>query len=760
MNLDRFCQSIVLLLLPILCLPGEWLIYAIIGAVLLGIFGIVRRDSLCSALGIIIGLSYAYIFHLYQVLDNVVAEKVVDNITVTQILKQQEYQSAIAERSNGRRIYLTWQSDTPLILHAQYRAELNIRPISGRLNQGNFDRQRWYVAQHIEQLASVKRAERVELKGTEPQRTRWLYFVKDQTERLASQGLLLALAFGERAWLPASHWTLFQQTTTAHLIAISGLHIGFAFLFGFWFAKLLHWIALRFRLIQAVGFAHYFANTLGWIFAAGYSFLAGFAIPTVRTLIAISLVLLCRFLRRHYTPWQLWWRGVALLLILDPTTLLSDSFWLSVLAVASLIFWYRFFPFHQWIRFDFCKKFGVTDRLLLPLIHLQLGIWLVFTPVQLWFFGGSSLLALPANLLIVPLYSLVLVPIILISLLTNNVFQTWQLADWLIQWSLALLEPLAPYWIDLSSQQQWQLLTINVLVLTCLYLKLNHKPWRYWGYAVIVFLLCNRAYAAVRLFSPPPLVEWVNFDVGQGLAMALVYQTSGQKRAVFYDTGASWVGGSMADMEILPYLKREGIEVEAIFISHDDNDHAGGTKALLTHYPQAKLMLSGQNSDNHHAFEPCVAGKWWQFGEIEVRAVYPNQTVPHAKNEDSCVLLVEIGQSRVLFTGDSGVAEERQYARQIGTIDFLQVGHHGSQTSTSQTLLAHTRPNYAMISAGRWNPWKHPNRQVVERLLNYDSTVLNTAQVGMIKVAFYRDHYRITTARDKWSSWYSEYLGR
>ncbi len=99
-----------------------------------------------------------------------------------------------------------------------------------------------------------------------------------------------------------------QQTATAHLIAISGLHIGLAMLFGVYFAKGVQWLCLKSELtaLQAVGFSLYFARIVSFITAFGYSYLAGFAVPTARALLAIAFVLLCQVLRRHYTPWQYW----------------------------------------------------------------------------------------------------------------------------------------------------------------------------------------------------------------------------------------------------------------------------------------------------------------------------------------------------------------------------------------------------------------------------------------------------------------------
>lgn len=760
MNLDRFCILLTLLHLPILFLPKAFLISGILAGCIVICVATFYRSQLMALLGIFLCIGYFQIIQMVKNAENLTASKAKVEFEITQILKQIDYQTAIAKLENGNEIYLNWQAEQPLVLNQHYRADLTLRPISARSNIGNFDRQKWYFSQHILGTATVKKAEKLETE-TKPFRTKWLERVKTQISELPTQGLILALAFGERAWLKSSHWEAFQKTATAHLIAISGLHIALAMAFSFYFAKGVQWLLLasRISLLQAVGFSHLFTKIFGFIFALGYSYLAGFSVPTVRALLAISLVLLCQFSRRHYTPWQFWWRVVTLLIVLDPPTLLSDSFWLSILAVASLIFWYQFFPLSRFISSETCKKLAKFNRLLLSLLHLQIGIWLVFSPIQLYFFQGVSPFALIANLLIVPLYSFLLVPLILFSLLSDNLFSTWQLADWLSQGSLAFLAPFTDFWWDLSYWQQWQLLSVNLLILLLIYCKAYALAYLRWLQAVVAALLFNLSFY-LNLLLPQPKTEWITFDVGQGLAMALIYEGN---KAVIYDSGASWQSAdgsvnSMAKNELLPYFIRRGISVEAIFLSHDDNDHSGGMDDLLKTYPNAKFISSSRTAYQDRQPEPCIKGQQWQFGQWHLTAVYPEKIVEKAKNQDSCVILAKNDRLQILLTGDSGAEQERQFASEVGKVDFLQVGHHGSKSSTSETLLVSTQPQFAIISTGRWNPWQLPNKQVMERLERRNIKVFNTAETGMIRIKFKQANFKIEQARGEYSPWYRGFM--
>ena len=705
--------------------------------------------------------------------------KITLDLHISEILHQQDYQTLVATASlfdgKEQKIFINWRASEKPQLGETWRADVKLRPISARLNHGGFDRQQWYFSKRIIAVGNVKSA--VKIGDDFSYRTDFLQNSLKQTEGLSLQGLLIALAFGERAWLNNKTWLIYQQTNTAHLIAISGLHIGLAMGIGFFFARLLQ-LALPTRFISP-----WFPLCFGVLIALGYAYLAGFSLPTFRAMMALLFIAILQFSRRYYTPSQMLCLVVAFLLFCDPLMPLSVSFWLSIGAVACLIVWYRYVPLSiiEWRH----QKLSRNVRWILGLFHLQLGLLILFTPLQLFFFNGMALNGFLANLIAVPLYSFLLVPLILFAVLTHGAFSSWHLSNTIAQGITQCLRVFQGSYMTISINLSLILTALLSLVfggmLGGLYfasqrktkntpLKLsrfftvNHtkilSPEEYKQVlrsVIFIFCVCMST-LGYRYFTKP---KWQldTLDVGQGLATLIVKEGKG----VLYDTGPAWqngaVGSSMAELEILPYLQREGIELETLILSHDDNDHSGGAKAILATYPEIELITPSRKNygETHRTF--CLQGKQWQWRGLDFKILSPMQITDRAENPQSCVILLTDGQYQILLTGDADVATERSFAENLGKINVLQVGHHGSKTSTGEFLLGQTKPDIALISSGRWNAWNFPHPTVIERLNRYQSAVENTAISGHIRLNFTEKGIEIEKARGDFSPWFARVIG-
>ena len=802
-SLDKFAGCLIFSGLTLLVLPDNWLLSWEMGAYIA--FPILLIMLLCYRLKLtrlstflaycllcLVQLVYVHYpaLSLLQQADNIahLPNPLHTEFTVQEILHQQDFQTLVivaklAEHLPEQRIYAQWKAPHKVKIGERYAGDLRLRPLSSRLNMHGFDRQQWYFSKRITAWADVKSAVKIEQVFSWRQTA--LHQAKQQTENLSQQGLLLALGFGERAWLKNATWQIYQKTNTAHLIAISGLHIGLAMMLGFALA----------RLLQFTFPTHYITPTFpifcGFMLALLYSQLAGLAIPTLRAIIALALLYAIQHLRLHWTVWQLLLRVVALLIFIDPLMLLSTSFWLSVGAVTCLIIWYQCFPLSllHWRGKPLTSSPWRKVRYVFGLFHLQLGLLWLFTPIQLFFFNGISLNSFIANLIAVPLYSFILVPLVLFAVLTQGSWNTWWLANDLAEKITALLAPLQDHWLAISIPHSLWI----TLVLTCLFLGFLHyvyKPQKplsstleltkltrlkgfhlaaertlslplqktIYGLGCGLIVFCSTTLAHHYLSRPNWQLD--TLDVGQGLATLIVKDGKG----VLYDTGSSWESGSMAQLEILPYLQRQGIQLEWLILSHDDNDHSGGARAMLSAYPDIQLTTASQKrygekntAENDRTF--CLANKQWTWQGLHFTVLSPNNIVPRAENPDSCTLLLTDGKYNILLTGDADLSVEYKILPKLDKIHVLQVGHHGSKTSTGEAFVRHTQPDIALISSSRWNPWHFPHQTVVDRLTRHHAQLYNTAEAGQIRLLFEENDIKIQTARAEFSPWYRRLIG-
>ena len=769
--------DLTLLFLPqSLLLP--WQVAFIIALALIFLFIFLRINFFVFLAFFVVSLGYTHhsAFSLLQQAQSVTAQKQVVTFEIQEILHQQDYQTLIAtatlaDNLRAQRIFLNWKAKEVPQLSEIWQAEISLRPLSARLNFSGFDRQQWYFSKGITAVGTVKSA--VKIADVSSLRAEKLQRVKKQTEGLSLQGLLLALAFGERAWLDKNTWSIYQQTNTAHLIAISGLHIGLAMGIGFYLARVV-------QVFFPTRFIHpYFPLVFGVLFALIYAYLAGFSVPTFRAISALVFVFFVQIMRRHYSTLQLFALVVVFLLLCDPLMPLSVSFWLSCGAVGCLIVWYRYVPFSlfQWKN----RPFSPKVRWILSLFHLQFGLLLFFTPLQLFLFNGLSLSGFLANLIAVPLYSFLLVPLILFAVFTNGAVFSWQLANKLAEGITGLISVFQGNWFNVSFNLALVLTALCAGMFMLIILRIYREPeissttWqvkraKFFTLNLSKPLLKNDRINALRcsfgimslcfmilLFKQlsKPIWQVDTLDVGQGLATLIVKNGKG----ILYDTGPAWQGGNMAELEILPYLQREGITLEKLILSHDDNDHAGGASTILKAYPNVEFITPSRKNygENHRTF--CTAGRHWDWQGLHFQILSPHSIVERADNPHSCVILVDDGKHSVLLTGDVETKNEQIFARTLGKIDVLQVGHHGSKTSTSEYLLSQVRPDIAIISSGRWNPWKFPHYSVMERLHRYKSVAKNTAISGQVRVNFFKDRLEIQQARTEFSPWYARVIG-
>ncbi|TBH21246.1 DNA internalization-related competence protein ComEC/Rec2 [Thermus thermamylovorans] len=590
-----------------------------------------------------------------------------------------------------------WVRHYPPLEDGLYHLRGYLAPPEGRRNPGGFDQRAWLLAQGVEGVFHVERAE-AQAPLPDPRAPFRERLVRGLSP--PSQGVVRGLTLGEKDGLGETY-AQFQRAGLAHLLALSGLHVGF--LVGS--LVLLLWPLGRWRYLLAL------------LVLPLYLWLAGPSPSLVRASLMAGLSLLGLFLGLGAAG-VLQALGLALFLQLlhRPEALLSLAFQLSHLAVLGIALVLSPLP----------RPPGPWGYLLGGLLA-TVAAQAFLAPLLLHRFGFLPLLSPLSNLLALPTVAL-MVPLGFLKLLLGGVLAP-------------LVEPLAQALLLLArAAAQGPLLRFGEItpVGFALYylglLPLLLALHRLWTWRKALVLASLPALAGLLSAWPKPLDLWA-LDVGQG--DALLARMGGG--SVLVDGGRPEQGE-----RLLQALRALGVQaLEVLVATHPDADHYGGLLRVAEEVPVGLALLSPAFPRDHPlvgALEergvPLLfpgAGTRLGVGRGSLEVLWPPY-LRGDKDEDGLVLLLDFGRARALLLADVPQEVERRLA--VEEVAVLKVSHHGSRTGTAEVLLERTRPRVALIGVGRGNPYGQPHPEVLERLAARGAKVYRTDRHGAVRVSF------------------------
>lgn len=616
----------------------------------------------------------------------------------------------------------------------RWRMTVRLRAVHGSANPQGFDLELWAFERGFGASGYVRA-----LNGSLPQKLadddghpveRLRQSVRDALQlRVAdagAAGVLAALAIGDQAAIDREGWDLFRVTGVAHLMSISGLHVTmFAWLAGGLAGAL--WrrhprLPLRLATPQA-------ARLAGFVAAAGYALVAGWGVPAQRTVWMIGAVVLLRALGLRWPLHAVLLAAALLVAVMDPWALLQPGFWLSFVAVALLA---ASEPVHEPQP---AAPGGWGTRLRAALrggLRTQLVATVGLTPLSLVFFQQVSVVGFVANLVAIPLVTLLVTPLALLGIVLPPL---WPLAAALVQGLVQLLQLLAAW-----PQATWSAavapgwaMAAGLLAGALAVLPL---PWRLRALALPLLL---------PLLAPPPQrlaegdFELLAADIGQGTA-ALVRT---REHLLVFDTGPVYsLEADAGSRVLLPLLRARGeTRIDTLVLSHKDTDHVGGAASLMAALPVGALRHSLPGGHALLAAGPpqaaCRAGQTWTWDGVRFDVLHPfdddDGTAATRPNARSCVLRVQGRGRSALLTADIEAAQEAALVQRFGRTlrsDVMLAPHHGSRTSSTAAFLAAVQPRVTVVQAAWRSRYGHPAPDVMARYAAMGLPVVRSDRCG------------------------------
>lgn len=612
--------------------------------------------------------------------------------------------------------------------------------------------------------------------------------------------LINAMVIGEEAFIDRETRIDFQRSGTYHILVVSGMNVSIL-------AFVVFWTLRRIRLGDLLSTIITIASCIG------YAFITEVGAPVWRAALMCAIYLCTRLLYRDRAMLNAIGAAALVLLLIDPRQLLAASFQMTfvcVLIVAGIgvPILQRTSQLYKlalvnWDSRDFASQLPpkvAQFRLDLQIISKRLsrfigekwsrglirsttafafaGWELVFISAVMqmglalpmaYYFHRATTIALPANLVVVPLTQLMMpAAIASVSLgYVSPVFaklpvQLTSIALHGIVGSVSGLGALRVADLRVAMPSQWMIIAAAGALILAMCTSRRNGVLAAAGLSAILLTSLILATVPPTPAVRPGMLEMTAIDVGEGDSILIV--TPHGKTLLVDAGGPIGPGTSQLDFGedvVSPYLWNRGMcHLDAVAITHGHSDHIGGMISVLKNFRPKELWIGllppSRALENvistAQALGTNVVRHWegdeFEFGGASVRVLFPPRDWAMGdkpQNNDSMVLRLSYGESAMLLEGDAEKKAERRVAAvEHPEAQVLKVGHHGSANATTPELMASAKPRFAVISVGSGNSFGLPRDETLARLASEGIRVYRTDLDGA--VSFYLDKTSVMTS--------------
>ncbi|HHV38404.1 MAG TPA: DNA internalization-related competence protein ComEC/Rec2 [Tepidimicrobium sp.] len=550
--------------------------------------------------------------------------------------------------------------------------------------------------------------------------------------------LMKSMILGRSSLMDEDGVSKFRDLGLAHILAVSGLHIGVI-------AGFLLILFASTGMDRRINIA--LVITLLWL----YAYIIGGPPSAIRSSIMFTLLLLAHIRLEPYDPINSLFLALFIMAVINPFWIFSVGFQLSFVATFFIIY------LTPRIRDLFYPYGGRIINSVSGILAVQVGLF----PLQAYYFNRFPMIGLLSNLLFIPLFSIALILGIVLIPFSSILFigeSIGVIIDFILDFQIYFMDMLdslkliirlpSPTILEFTAYY----IAIGILLSIIDIGKLDKRILKVLVYYCLIIIF-------ISILALDDGLEIAILDVGQGDCILIDY--GGYSYLV--DTGGSIFGDfDIGKNIVLPYLEKRGIfRLKGVFISHFHGDHCKSLPYLMDNMRIDNIYIGYKGDGNEfyddildNAMEKDIPIRLLSKGD-RVRLgsnAYMYMVGPDRRllehgiyddNDLSMVLLLKCGKNSMLFTGDIEEAGEDSLVDYIRDVELLKVPHHGSNTSSSERFLDSINPRVGFISVGRNNSFGHPHEEVIKRYDDRKVDLYRTDEMGLITIYLDGENYDI-----------------
>lgn len=544
----------------------------------------------------------------------------------------------------------------------------------------------------------------------------------NHANKFKSKEYIYAFVLGSTSYIDNDVLSTYRENGISHLFALSGLHVSI-------FSAFLIFILKKLKVPELTRYI------LVFIFLLLFSFITNFSPSILRATLLFFFLGINKVFYLNIRTINILYLVYILLTLINPFIIYNVSFILSFTAAFYLI-----------LSNDLTK----SNNYFIGLLKISLISTLGTLPISIYYFGSINLIGFILNLIFVPYVSFIVFPFTLITFIVPKLY-------FILNILTSILESISMFTNKLKLIVYFPKVSIYFIIvysiLFILFIKTKKKKH-------IIFLIIITIFIKIKPYLNSDILVYY-IDVGQGDSILL--SSPNRKENILIDTGGKisyekekWEERKTKNIadNTITFLRKLGInKLDYLIITHGDNDHSGDAEYLVENFKVNKVILNCGSynnlekrlikvlNKNNIKYSSCIKN----LNIDKYKLKFLNTKEYDNENDNTNVIYTNLNNYKFLFMGDAGINKEEDIINKydIKNIDFLKVGHHGSNTSSSKDFIDKIKPRYSIISVGKNNRYGHPKEEVLSTLKS--SKIYRTDKDGTIEVRIKGSGYKIKT---------------